>query len=600
MEVKDEFVKRIEKFKEEETKNKKSYGAISLLRFAAFILAACFTYEVFRSPSIFTLLGFVLSCALFIYLVNIHSKISSKSIRIKNMIEVNERYVKRIDGTWTSFEDSGKEEINDDTPYLSDLDILGEKSLFQLINIAKTYTGRKKLISLLKNPDKNVEAIKKRQEAVEELGQKLEFTQRLEGEGIINKNNIEDPSSMLKYVEDKARVFKNPIIKVITLALPCLFIVATVLILSLKLQNLYSLIGIFFIIDLAVNAAGYPKIAPVLGPVRKMKKDLESYFNILNLIEDEKFKSPYLNEIKDQLVFNKKPAHEILKELTKITEKMELSSNIFGYIFFSVILLWDYHCLFQFESWKQKNGTCIKECIEVIGEFESLSSLSVLYHLNSKLNFPKFSKENLVLSGRQIGHPLISEETRIYNDANMTDSIFIITGSNMSGKTTFLRTVGINLVLAYAGAPVCADEFTCSIVDIYTSMRITDDLNRGMSTFYVELIRIKKMVDNIKTKRPMIFLIDEIFRGTNSNDRILGAKSVLKCLNEKWAFGLISTHDFELCDLAYDDKNRIKNYHFSEHYLENKIQFDYKLKEGRSDTTNAKYLMKMVGIDILE
>jgi DNA mismatch repair ATPase MutS len=163
-----------------------------------------------------------------------------------------------------------------------------------------------------------------------------------------------------------------------------------------------------------------------------------------------------------------------------------------------------------------------------------------------------------------------------------------------------LRTVGINLVLAYSGAPVFAQSMKCSVMDIFTSMRVHDDLNKGISTFYAELLRIKTIIDYSHKEQPMIYLIDEIFMGTNSLDRIVGARSVMKNLSKAWVIGLISTHDFELCDLERDSQEKIKNYHFTENYINNEIKFDYKLRHGRSKTTNAKYLMNMVGIELLE
>lgn len=199
-----------------------------------------------------------------------------------------------------------------------------------------------------------------------------------------------------------------------------------------------------------------------------------------------------------------------------------------------------------------------------------------------------------------MGHPLINEKERVVNDFALEDQICIVTGSNMSGKTTLLRTIGVNLVLAYAGAAVCAKGFTCSILDIFTSMRINDDLNSGISTFYAELLRIKTIIEYSKKKQPMLFLIDEVFRGTNSRDRVTGAKNVLMNLNKGWIIGLISTHDFELCDFENDVSGRIFNMHFTETYTDGEIRFDYKLREGRCKTANAKYLMKMVGIEIAD
>jgi DNA mismatch repair ATPase MutS len=197
-----------------------------------------------------------------------------------------------------------------------------------------------------------------------------------------------------------------------------------------------------------------------------------------------------------------------------------------------------------------------------------------------------------------MGHPLINHKQRVNNSINIDQSICIITGSNMSGKTTFLRTIGINLVIAYAGGAVCAKKFDTSIMDIYTCMRVSDDLSKGISTFYAELLRVKMIIEASKEKKPMIFLIDEMFSGTNSMDRIAGAKNVLLNLSREWIAGLISTHDFELCALEKDSKGKIKNFHFSERYKNNMIEFDYKLKNGQCTTTNAKYLMKMVGIEI--
>ncbi len=223
-------------------------------------------------------------------------------------------------------------------------------------------------------------------------------------------------------------------------------------------------------------------------------------------------------------------------------------------------------------------------------------SLAVLIHIDENVTLPTINPRGAKIEAQELGHPLINRDVRVNNDLSMKENIFIITGSNMSGKTTFLRTIGINLVLAYVGAPVFSKKMECSLLDIYTSMRITDDLKNGISTFYGELIRIKEIIEGGKNNKNMIFLIDEIFRGTNSKDRITGAEAVIKNLSKAGVIGALTTHDLELCSLS--EHSGIKNYHFSEYYKENKIYFDYKLKVGRSNTTNAKYLMRIVGIEI--
>lgn len=226
--------------------------------------------------------------------------------------------------------------------------------------------------------------------------------------------------------------------------------------------------------------------------------------------------------------------------------------------------------------------------------------MAVIGQMYPEWAFPVFSGKGLKFAAEGLGHPLIPKDVCVRNDFEINNGACVITGSNMSGKTTLLRTVGINLVLAYSGAPVFAHKLECSVMDIFTSMRVHDDLNRGISTFYAELLRIKMIIDYSHKEQPLIYLIDEIFMGTNSLDRIAGARSVLKNLSKSWIIGLISTHDFELCDLEHESSVKIKNYHFTEKYINNEIKFDYKLRPGRSKTTNAKYLMKMVGIELMD
>jgi DNA mismatch repair ATPase MutS len=229
---------------------------------------------------------------------------------------------------------------------------------------------------------------------------------------------------------------------------------------------------------------------------------------------------------------------------------------------------------------------------------EALSSLAVIGHMYPQWTYPTFSQTGMRFEAKGLGHPLIPKDSCVRNDFKINRGTCVITGSNMSGKTTLLRTVGINLVLAYAGAPVFADKLECAVMGIFTSMRVHDDLGSGISTFYAELLRIKMIIDHSRRKLPMIYLIDEIFMGTNSADRITGARSVLKNLSKSWIIGMISTHDFELCDLEQESNVNVENYHFVETYSNNEILFDYKLRPGRSRTTNAKYLMKMVGIEL--
>ena len=262
------------------------------------------------------------------------------------------------------------------------------------------------------------------------------------------------------------------------------------------------------------------------------------------------------------------------------------------------------------EKWKQQSGQAMGDWFDALGEMEALASLAVIrfdhpdwvmptiYDINdSEANEPEQSKPIFEAAG--LGHPLLHKEKRRRNDLtfNHQVKVLLITGSNMSGKSTLLRTAGINLVLAYAGAPVCAHSFRASFMSINTCMRVSDNLGENISSFYAELLRIKRIVQEAETGKRVFFLLDEVFKGTNSLDRHTGARVLIKKLSQTNSLGLVSTHDLELCDLAQENK-RVANYHFQEYYQEGKIYFDYKLRPGPSTTRNALFLMQLAGIEV--
>jgi len=320
---------------------------------------------------------------------------------------------------------------------------------------------------------------------------------------------------------------------------------------------------------------------------------------VLCHIEKGEFKATYLNKLKTRLVDSSGENTIIrLKQLEVLVERI-LNRNNAMFIPFNILFLWDYQCLIGLEQWKEKHGSLIEGWIQVIGEVETLSSLANIGYDYPKWVFPSITPKSSILYGKSIGHPLLTNK-RINNDINIEDPsrILLITGSNMSGKSTFLRTIGVNLILAYAGAPVCAEYIRCSIMSIYTCIRINDNLEKGISSFYSELLKIKSIVEATKEDRQVFFMLDEIFKGTNSHDRHLGAKYLIKQLYKNKAIGLVSTHDLELGVLEKESNGKIRNYHFQESYENNEISFDYILRSGISTTRNAMYLMKMAGVEV--
>lgn len=596
----EEFITRLNVLKDLQIKKMKTSWQLGTVRLIVFIMGVVLTFLLIEKGLIKDYYFLIIIVILiFMYFASRHNSIINELSAIKCKIDINQKYLDRMDDKWVRFADGGEEFINSEHSYSSDLDIFGMKSLFKWINISNTFYGRKTLASFLGDPEKDVNNIKIRQSGVSELGSKLDFCQELQCVGRLSQGIEEDPKALIEYVENSSKIFKTKWIMNLFYIMPIITIVSAALVVfKYPIPKIIPIIMV--VLQMMLMAIGSFITLPILNTVYKFKSSIEAYKNIILLIEKESFKDPYLAKLKMTFYEKNKSASSKIKTLERIVDAIDMRYNPFVYFALNITVLWDYHCVFALEEWKEKNGASISKWFESIGYVEAISCLSVMRHINPDQSFPTFVTSDLKFSSRDLGHPLIIGSKRVNNDFAVKNNLCIVTGSNMSGKTTLLRTIGINLVLAYAGAPVYASVLECSIMDIFTSMRIADDLNSGISTFYAELLRIKMIIEHSKKKLPMIFLVDELFRGTNSRDRVIGAKSMLKNLSKAWIIGLISTHDFELCELEHEANTSIANYHFTESYIDNKINFDYKLLPGRCQTTNAKYLMRMVGIELFE
>ena len=576
----------------------KKYNIISNIRLFLAILIIYFGYKVYNGSGNLFLALEIIVVFLFLILVLYHLKIREARERAKILEDINGRYISRIDGTWIEFEDMGKEFIDTSHDYSSDLDIVGENSIFQLLNITNTHTGRKTFANNLLKPLKNKEKIYLRQEAIKELSQKLDLVQEIEYLTYKNKKDLKDPETLIKYAGSKENLFKSRFTKKLIRFMPVLVIsINTFGIFSRSPFMIYLGLGIL-VVQTSMWLLSMFRNSEVLETVHYLKYNLETYLEVLKLLEKESFSSEELKRITGIMFSQGQSSIEAIKELDKITQLINVRSGGISNLLLNAVFLWDYQCIFLLEKWKEKYGEKVKDWIEGIGEIESLISFSVLNNINTHITFPEIVDGKSRIIAEELGHPLINMGDRVDNDIKLDNEIFIITGSNMSGKTTFLRTMGINLVLAYNGAGVCAKSMELTLLGIVTSMRIVDDLKGGISTFYGEILRIKRIIDRAEAQDNMIFLIDEIFTGTNSMDRILGAKNVIGNLNKDNIIGMITTHDLELCTL--DSKERIRNFYFEDKYDGNTIKFDYKIKPGKSTSTNARNLMNLAGIKIVE
>lgn len=577
----------------------KKIATIGWSRLLIVVLMIALGYILYNQGNIPLLIGGeVILLAVLVCTVIYHNKLINKRIKVERFLEINEKGVKRISGEFRTIEDDGSEYINDSHPFSSDIDIFGKSSLFQLINDTLTKGGREKLVSnlsLKKLPTKEV--IEKKQEAIKELGEKIKWRQELLVKGKTTiKNKKKETQELEAFLawstEKKEKGVSKKLVAYLFIAITFLSIVLSIIKIIPPSYILLVLLINFAVIKLLTK-----DYKADLEMFNSIKHTIKSYAEILELIEKEEFKSAYLKDIKDKLKSDtSNSCGEEMKKLSNLLDWIGDSSGNAYYLIINILIFSDIFIVENLEDWRSQNSKELEVWIGVISEIDALSSISNIYFDFDKFTFPKISDKKEV-KGKAIGHPLIGEKA-VRNDYSLSNNkrVTLITGSNMSGKSTFLRTIGLNLLLSYIGAPVFSDEFTCGIFNIYTCMRTKDNLEENISSFYAEILRIKILIEATKKGEDVFFLLDEIFKGTNSLDRHIGATELIKQLINGGAIGLVSTHDLDLCNLEESD-NRIENYNFREYYEDNKIKFDYKLRVGKSETQNAIHLMKLAGIE---
>lgn len=596
-----EYRIREKEYTEQYEKENQRYNLLSNLRLAAFIAiigGAALYYSGYRFSG-----GMIFSASLlsFILFVVRHGKVKRRREQAFSLAGVNRRSLARITGKWVEFTDRGEEYIDPEHPFGTDLDIFGQASMFQWINNTFTFLGREFLKNTLTRPLKDEVIIKERQAALGELSEKLDWRQQFQADSSALENARNAPDSLFKWAENENHTFRRPWMRRI-ISLLTSVTVLSVFLAYLYYRDFFYLTGMLLLIQLTLFIVGLRYYSNAYEVAGLHKDSIAIFQKLLAAIEKEKFEAKYLIDLRAGLIDSKGSfASKQISELAFIVEMMSFKNNPLLYFLFNVFFLWDYHCMLLLEGWKKKSGRSLRTWLTTIGSFEELSSLAAIRYDNPEWGMPQLTHERQYLSARGMGHPLLPAESRVCNDLDIKGpgNVLLITGSNMSGKSTLLRTVGLNMLLALTGSPVCAGEFKCSIMDVYTSMRVNDNLEKKISSFYAELLRIKTIIEAASEDNSVLFLLDELFRGTNTKDRHTGAKAVLRKLSKLGAAGLVSTHDLELGELEKDEEVKVKNYHFIEAYENRQLIFDYKLRPGISKTANAIYLMKMVGIDEL-
>ena len=530
----------------------------------------------------------------FVYVVRKQAKLDREIEYQKQLLWVYQNEWNQLNAQPNGYEDGRKFE-SESHPYTSDLDIFGAASLFSLINRCYTKTGKDLLASRLANKSTKPEILA-RQEAVREVQEKMaetfDFRANLHGHDVEKIEQIKlqlagDLGLQLAFVRKKMLRLYVAIAPYLSFAL---------VLSSIFIGGLFSnFLGLLVFIHLAVNVFLNSKINQVFYSFGGGSGLLNSYARAISWTENQSWKSKYIL----QLFTSKVPASQEIRTLSKVIQKFDARLNLLVGGFLNGLLLWDLQCCISLDKWYQASSKDVITALNNLGDFEELISLATLAHNHPEWVFPKI-EDSFTLKAIEIGHPLIAFEKRISNDFYLGEkaTVDIVTGSNMAGKSTFLRTLGINMILAYAGAPVCAQSMQLSVFSINSYMRIKDSLNESTSTFKAELDRLKMILNNIEQDRDTFVLIDEMLRGTNSRDKYLGSKVFIEKLIAEQTPGLFATHDLQLADLKEDHPQTVRNFHFDIQFTGGEMKFDYKLKQGPCSTFNAAILLKQIGLSL--
>lgn len=567
-------------------------GWLSFFRLLLFAAVIGFGYYYFVHGEWYWLVTALVLLAAFLYSIRLYDIVKGKADFAKALMDINKNETDFLNGQPSAHPD-GKEYIDPHHPYSYDLDIFGEGSLFGFLNRTTTSFGKESLASALLHPDTTV--IKERQESINELSGKINFRQHIQATGSLHDIEQKDMDKLKAWLQFPP-VFGKPVFYYLLLVFSAAPVIALVYYFSAESDKALNLFFLLFLLNFFIATLFLKNILKQVSVSTAITKVLQQFAGQLKEIENQSFASALLQKLQTGLKQNNVTAANSIERLASLFRYLDFIINPVMSSLLNGFCLFHIHILYSLDKWKKKNSEKVMDWLHIIGEFELLNSFANLAFNNREYCYPGISKEELVTAS-QMAHPLIRKEKSVSNDISFQQEKFIVlTGSNMSGKSTFLRTLGINLVLARAGSVVCAKSFTLFPFDLYVSMRITDSLQDSESFFYAELKRLQEIIHHLQAKNKTFVMLDEILRGTNSNDKHSGTVGLIRKLAANDACGIIATHDLTVADLSAEYPAYMGNKCFESEIINGELVFDYKLKEGVCTKLNASFLMKKMGV----
>ena len=525
-----------------------------------------------------------------------HDRVLVALDRARRAVDVYERGLARIEDRWAGTGPTGDAYASPDHPYAADLDLFGRGSLFQLVSTARLRAGEETLAGWLLAPA-SPDAIGARRHAIDDLRGRVDLREQLQLTGD-HVTAWLDTAPLGPWGAQPA-LLSGVWPRVVAAALAVANVAAAGAGLFADASSAWFAAAA--VASVTFSMVWRRRVHQVIASVNAPSRHLRLLAEILGLIESEAVSAPRLTSLRTRLAASGDTASHRIGELTRLADLLEARQNqVFAPL--AALLLWGTQMAFAIEAWRRRNGPLLSEWVAVAGEFEALASLAGYAFEHPDDPFADVTEGDAHLEAVGLSHPLLPAARVVANDVTLDGAtrVLVVSGSNMSGKSTLLRTVGINVVLALAGAPVRASRMRLSPLAVGATLRIQDSLQAGRSRFFAEITRLKQIVDLAAGPRPVLFLLDELLSGTNSHDRRQGAAGVVRGLVERGAVGLVTTHDLALADVVSDLGVHARNVHFSDTFEHGELHFDYRMREGVVRTSNALALMRSIGLEVKE
>lgn len=577
---------------------KKQIFRISMLRLTLFIAGIAGLYFFFNQTTLLIICICLTFLPLFI-LVKIHNRFFIRKEWLETQARIIQEELQALSGDYSSFED-GKEYVNPEHPYSFDLDIFGRRSLFQSINRTCTFFGKVRLAEWLQNHLHEKTSIEKRQEMVREISEHTLFREQFRVAGLVHHGQSSDGEKIQAWSQSPAQYLHAGWVKAFIWGVPV--INSLLLITSLAGWTSFSWLGLSFGIFLVLSFGIIKRATYIQETYGKQLKSLNGYVRLIALAKAEEWKSAGMQELMERFNLNGQSPVQALQQLSKELDRLDLRNNQFLYVLLEGSIFFQLQEIVRIERWKARYGQYISEWLETVGELDALCSLGTFAYNHPQYTYPELTEKPFCFLATQMGHPLMPVSQCVKNDATIPSRPFflIITGANMAGKSTYLRTIGVNYLLACVGAPVCCERLKLHPNQLITSLRTSDSLSDNESYFFAELKRLKRIIDLLNQGQQLFIILDEILKGTNSMDKQKGSFDLIRQFMQLKANGIIATHDLLLGSLIKQFPEEIRNYCFEADIKDNELTFSYKLREGVAQNMNACFLMKKMGIILQE